>query len=84
MKHRLLFLALALLTLTACETGPPPLDAADRLRIDSTSAAQIRQVRSEIDSSCRGKRTTELPRLVDSIRQVRVREIQEKLKTIPR
>jgi hypothetical protein len=30
------------------------------------------------------ERTTTLPRLVDSIKQKRIREIQEQLKTVPR
>ena len=82
MKH-LLFFLLAL-TATGCDPDARPLDAEDRLFIDSVSAAQIRTARLEIDSLCREAQKTELPRLIDSLRRERLREIQEKMKTIPR
>jgi hypothetical protein len=37
-----------------------------------------------MDTLCQQRRSAELPRLVDSIRAHRLREIQEQLKTIPK
>lgn len=69
----------------ACGGGSTtPLDAGTRQVIDSIAAAEIRQARLEIDSLCQLERTTTLPHLVDSIKQKRIREIQEQLKTVPK
>lgn len=77
----LLFAAWAL---ASC-TGPDaPLDADTRQRIDSTVISQERLSRIEIDSMCAQRERTDLPRLVDSFKQLRLREIQEQLKTVPK
>lgn len=70
--------------LQACGGAGTPLDAGTRQVIDSIASAEIRQARIDIDSLCKMERTTTLPRLVDSIKQKRIREIQEQLKTVPR
>ncbi|MCB0532771.1 MAG: hypothetical protein H6574_21335 [Lewinellaceae bacterium] len=72
------------LLVAACGNSSTPLDAGTRQRIDSTAAAQIRLAREELDSLCKLQQKTVLPRLVDSIKQKRVREIQEQLKTVPK
>lgn len=68
----------------ACGNPNTPLDAGTRQAIDSIAAAETRKARVEIDSLCNLDRSTVLPRLVDSIRQKRLREIQEQLKTVPK
>jgi hypothetical protein len=74
----------ALFLLPACGNAPEtPLDAVTRLRIDSITAAQIRDLRVVLDSQCQAERTAQLPVLMDSIRKVRLREIEEKLRTVP-
>ena len=75
---------LALAFLPACGGPDAPLDADTRQRIDSIAAAQIRQTQLSLDSFCQAERSARLPVLMDSIRQVRLREIEEKLKSIPR
>jgi len=70
--------------LAACDSVGAPLDAGTRQRIDSTAAAQIRLTRLELDSLCARERSTELPRLVDSIKQKRLQEIERQLRTVPR
>lgn len=82
----LVFVALACIaTGTAgCGNSETPLDAKTREAIDSLSTAEIRLLRVELDSQCQMARVTEMPHLVDSIKQVRLREIQEQLKTVPR
>ncbi|MBL7781496.1 MAG: hypothetical protein JNM22_09800 [Saprospiraceae bacterium] len=82
------FLFVVLLGLIAgtsgCGSSETPLDAKTREAIDSLSTAQIRVLRVELDSQCQMARVTQMPHLVDSIKQVRLREIQEQLKTVPR
>lgn len=79
-----LILLLPLLLLPACGPTDKPLDADTRQAIDSIATAQINEVRMEMDTLCQQRRLAELPRLVDSIRAHRLREIQEQLKTIPK
>jgi hypothetical protein len=67
-----------------CGGSDTPLDADTRLRIDSTASAQIRLARMELDSLCLMQRTTVLPRLVDSIKQKRLLEIERQLRTVPK
>jgi hypothetical protein len=67
----------------ACGTADKPMDADTRQVIDSISTAQIRATRLELDSVCAAQRSTELPRLIDSIKQRRLKEIDEKLRTVP-
>lgn len=72
---------LFVLLFSACgDGGNKPLDAKTRQAIDSISAEHIRLVRIELDSQCAKQRTTELPRLIDSIRAIREQQIREKLK----
>jgi len=73
---------LLLLLFSACDGPDTPLDADTRSRIDSIANAQMRQARIDIDSMCVRREKTDLPRLVDSFKQVRLQEIQEQLKTI--
>lgn len=67
----------------ACGGPEAPLDAGTRQRIDSIAAARIRDLRVVLDSQCQAERTVQLPVLMDSIRRVRLREIEEKLRSIP-
>ena len=77
-----LLLVVALYFLPACGGPEAPLDAGTRQRIDSIAAAQIRELRVALDSQCQAERTVQLPVLMDSIRRVRLREIEEKLRSI--
>ncbi len=67
-----------------CDGSGTPLDAGTRQRIDSTASAQIRLTRLELDSLCVIQRRTELPRMVDSIKQKRLQEIERQLRTVPK
>ena len=69
-----------------CSCGSPntPLDADTRQRIDSTATDQIRLATFELDTHCTRIRYAGMKRLVDSIKQVRVREIEEQLKVVPK
>jgi hypothetical protein len=75
---------LLLLLLTSCSSPDTPLDADTRQAIDSIVQSQTSTARMEMDSLCQQRRAAELPRLIDSIKQVRLREIQEQLKTVPK
>ena len=68
----------------ACGSADTPLDANTRQTIDSLSTAEIRLVRVELDSQCQMAQVTVVPQMVDSIKKVRLREIEEQLKTIPK
>lgn len=68
----------------ACGSPNAPLDADTRHYIDSTVTKTNRAIQTEIDSQCNLAMTRDLPRLVDSIKKVRQREIEEQLKRIPR
>lgn len=81
---RLLWCCIGVATLWGCDGPDTPLDAATRQTIDSLSAAEIRRARAEIDSLCQLQQSTVLPLLVDSIKQKRMQEIQQQLKTIPK
>ncbi|MEQ1745029.1 MAG: hypothetical protein ABMA02_06375 [Saprospiraceae bacterium] len=70
--------------LTSCGSSGTPLDADTRDRIDSTAAAQIRLAQLELDSLCVVRRAAELPRMVDSIKQKRLQEIERQLRTLPK
>ncbi|MFN0035602.1 MAG: hypothetical protein ACKVUS_11080 [Saprospiraceae bacterium] len=72
------------LCLLACGSPNTPLDADTRLRIDSIANAQIARAQVEHDSLCKAAHITQLPHLVDSIKQIRLREIEEQLKTVPK
>ncbi len=75
---------LLLIALCACGSPNTPLDADSRQRIDSAATEQIRLATIEIDTMCTRLRYTMKAKLVDSIRQVRLREIQEQLRTVPK
>lgn len=71
--------------LPACDgAADKPLDAQTRRAIDSISAVRIREMRQQMDSLCQQQQATVLPRLVDSIRSEREREIREALKNVPK
>jgi hypothetical protein len=72
------------LCLLACGSQGTPIDADTRTRIDSIANAQIAKAQLEHDSLCKAARITQLPLLVDSIKKVRLHEIEEQLKTIPK
>lgn len=80
----LLFILLIAASWNACGNANTPLDANTRQTIDSLSTTEIRLLRVELDSQCQLARTTQMPHMVDSIKAVRLREIQEQLKTIPK
>ena len=77
-------LAFAVLAFFSCENANPPLDAEPRQSIDSTATAEINKKRVELDSICKINEKNQLPLLVDSIKKVRLREIKEQLKTVPK
>lgn len=86
MRHTIcafVFVAL-LMVFTSCSHSERPLDANTRQAIDSISSVQITLARKEMDSLCQQRRLTELPRIVDSIKQKRLMEIERQLKTIPK
>lgn len=80
---RLISLACCLL-LAACGSPDTPLDAETRQTIDSIAVVRINLLRSEMDTLCNQRRVAELPHLIDSIKQHRMREIQDQLKTVPK
>ena len=82
--HLLPTVTVCCLLLTACSSPNTPLDAETRRAIDSISAYQINLARTELDTLCKQLRISETPRLVDSIKQIRLREIEKQLKTVPR
>lgn len=75
---------LTVLWLMACGSPNTPLDAATRSRIDSIANAQIALAQTEYDSICKSAHDNRLPIMVDSLKQVRLRRIEEQLKTIPK
>jgi hypothetical protein len=80
--HR--FLPLLYFAVAGCGTADRPLDADTRQRIDSITYAHINLARREMDSLCAAQQTGAMQPLIDSIKQVRLREIEEQLKTIPK
>ncbi len=89
MKNRVLACAqtsfyVVLLLCSACDPVAAPLDADTRLRIDTTVQAINRKAQLEIDSQCKQAQLTVLPKLIDSIKQVRKREIEAQLRSIPK
>ena len=73
-----------LLFLFSCGSAETPLDADTRKAIDSISIVRIQVERARLDSTCRQARVNMMPHWVDSLRQVRLSEIEKQLKTIPR
>lgn len=84
MKMLLAVLACSGLCLLASCSNNNPIDAETRIIIDSTANAQIFKAQKEIDSLCRVQEKELMPHLVDSIKQVRLREIERQLKSIPK
>jgi hypothetical protein len=85
LSWRQLYLALASATLLqACGGSNAPLDADTRLTIDSTANAQINRARIELDSLCGVAERTQMAHLVDSIKKVRIMEIEKQLKSVPK
>lgn len=80
----LLFPTFCLLLFASCGSPSTPLDAETRQFIDSAATEQIRIAQHHIDSNCTYIRYQGMQKLVDSIKQVRLREIEEQLKTVPR
>ena len=74
---------LLIVWLSACN-GKVPLDAPTRNAIDSTATAHIAKARVEIDSMCAVTEQNKMPFWIDSIKKIRLQEIEEKLKTIPK
>jgi type IV pilus biogenesis protein CpaD/CtpE len=70
--------------LPACGSNNTPLDAETRTVIDSAAIAQIAQARVELDSFCAMQERTQMPHLIDSIKKVRLREIEAQLRVLPR
>lgn len=70
-------------TFTSCG-GEAPIDAETRMEIDSTVAAQSNYARKELDSLCVVYEKTLLPQMIDSIKKVRLKEIERQLKTVPK
>ncbi len=79
--RKLLYGSLIAAVFSACGSEAP-MDANTRATIDSTATSQISLARIALDSSCAAAEKTQLPLLVDSIKKVRLREIEEQLKDI--
>ena len=70
---------------TACENASQkPLDGKSRQIVDSLTAEGIRFARREMDSLCVLERQNRMPKVIDSLKQIRLREIEEKMRTVPR
>ena len=81
---QLLLPIVSALCLLACGSQNTPLDADTRMRIDSIANAQIAKAQVVQDSLCNAAKITQLPHLVDSIKNIRLREIEAQLKTVPK
>jgi hypothetical protein len=66
--------------MTSCDQANIPLDAESRRMVDSLSASQISNERRINDSLCKQYDRTLLPHLVDSIKQVRLQQIEEQIR----
>jgi hypothetical protein len=82
--RQLLLASVTALCLAACGSQNTPLDADTRIRIDSIANAEIANAQVKYDSLCKVAQVTQLPHLVDSIKKIRLREIEEQLKTVPK
>jgi hypothetical protein len=78
------WLLIASLGLAACGDANVPLDADERKVVDSLAADGISLNRRRLDSLYRELRKNDLNRLVDSIKQQRLKEIAEQLKNVPK
>ena len=70
--------------LYACGGSAAPLDADTRATIDSIATAQIAKTRAMMDSVCVVTEQTQMTHLVDSIKKIRLMEIEEQLKSVPK
>ncbi len=68
----------------ACGGNNAPLDADTRMIIDSTATAQVARARVELDSLCVVAERSQMAHLVDSIKKVRLQEIEEQLRLVPK
>jgi hypothetical protein len=75
---------LIIILFVSCGESNVPLDAEARRMVDSLASAEIGVERRTIDSLCKEQHTHVLPVLVDSIKKVRVEQIKEQLKSIPK
>ena len=73
-----------LLTAVSCINTNRPLDADERHRVDSLSAAAIGVARRDLDSLCKVQHATLLPHLTDSIKKVRLQQIPQQIRQIPK
>jgi hypothetical protein len=79
------YLLLLLLGISiACGDANVPLDAVERKVVDSLAADGISVQRRRLDSLYRELRKNDMNRLVDSIKQQRLKEIAEQLKNVPK
>jgi hypothetical protein len=69
--------------LIACGDISKPIEASTRRKIDSIATAEIQKIRLKTDSFYQEARKTTMSQVIDSIKQVRLREIDEQLKSIP-
>jgi len=74
---------LCLVSCLSCGDLSKPIDAETRRIIDSISTSTIQQARLEVDSVFKNAVITKMPQAIDSIRQIRLKEIEEQLKSIP-
>lgn len=70
--------------LGACNGANAPLDADTRATIDSTANAQIGKARVVLDSLCVVTERAQMAHLIDSIKKVRLQEIEKQLKSVPK
>lgn len=79
-----LLLVLPLLWAACKNAAQKPLDGKSREIVDSLTAEGIRLARKETDSLCLLERKNRMPKVIDSLKQIRLREIEEKMRTAPR
>ena len=73
----------SLLQFTACTEPPlPSLNSKDRNLIDSLYKDQVVTLKPVLDSICDSRFDERVARAVDSIMEIRVREIEEQLRRI--
>ncbi len=78
------YISLMIVFATSCGDNNVPLDAEARRTVDSLASAEIGIQRRTIDSLCKEQHTHTLPLLIDSIKKVRLEQIQKQLSTIPK
>lgn len=80
MKYCLVFVIYC--SLASCFSSSKPMDPSTRQAIDSISNAEIARIQTEMDSLCKLHRITDMPRLIDSVKQQRLKQIQEQLRNV--